>query len=130
VYNTEPQVRRIFEEVERQTHQPLPTEPFPFYHEGNRKVHRDGHVEVAKGYYSVPPEYLGREVWVRWDSRLFRVFKGQVEQIAVHPRVAPGKGGRSTDSTYDSGPMKPGNSVEDKTLTIVRNSHDQEDVIT
>ena len=27
------------------------------------------------------------------------------------------EGGRSTGSTDDSGPMKPGNSVEDKTLT-------------
>jgi hypothetical protein len=26
------------------------------------------------------------------------------------------EGGRSTDSTDDSGPLKPGNSVEDKTL--------------
>lgn len=88
---TKKQVRRIFEEVERGTLQPLPPEPFPLYHEGKRKVHRDGHVEVAKGYYSVPPEYLGREVWVRWDSRLVRVFNGQFGQIAVHPLVAPGK---------------------------------------
>lgn len=88
---TKKQVRRIFEEVERKALQPLPCEPFPLYHEGRRKVHRDGHVEVAKGYYSVPPEYLGREVWVRWDSRLVRVFNGQFGQIAVHPRVAPGK---------------------------------------
>jgi transposase len=88
---TKKQVRRVFEEVERGTLQPLPLEPFPFYHEGKRKVHRDGHVEVAKSYYSVPPEYLGREVWVRWESRLVRVFNGQFEQIAVHPRVAPGK---------------------------------------
>jgi transposase len=88
---TKKQVRRVFEEVERQTLQPLPPEPFPFYHEGKRKVHRDGHVEVAKGYYSVPPEYLGREVWVRWDSRLVRIFNGHFKQIAVHPRVAPGK---------------------------------------
>jgi transposase len=88
---TKKQVRRIFEEVERRALQPLPPEPFPFYQEGKRIVHRDGHVEVAKGYYSVPPEYLGREVWVRWDSRLVRAFNGQFEQIAVHPRVAPGK---------------------------------------
>jgi transposase len=88
---TKMQVRRVFEEVERQSLQPLPDEPFPFYHEGRRKVHRDGHVEVAKGYYSVPPEYLGREVWVRWDSRLVRVFNGQFQQIAVHSIVGPGK---------------------------------------
>jgi transposase len=88
---TKKQVRRIFDEVERPTLQPLPPEPFPFYHEGKRKVHRDGHVEVAKGYYSVPPEYLGHEVWVRWDSRLVRVFNGQFKQIAIHPRVEPGR---------------------------------------
>ncbi len=88
---TKKQVRRVFEEVERRALQPLPAQPFPFYHEGKRNVHRDGHVEVAKGYYSVPPEYLGREVWVRWDSRLVRAFNSQFEQIAVHPRVAPGK---------------------------------------
>ncbi len=88
---TKKQVRRVFQEVERQALQPLPLEPFPFYHEGKRKVHRDGHVEVAKSYYSVPPEYMGREVWVRWDSRLVRVFNGQFQQIAIHPRIEPGK---------------------------------------
>ena len=88
---TKKQVRRVFEEVERQALQPLHLEPFPFYEEGRRKVHRDGHVEVAKSYYSVPPEFLGREVWVRWDSRLIRVFNDQFEQIAVHPRVEPGR---------------------------------------
>ncbi len=87
---TKKQVRRVFEE-ERKALQPLPIEPFPLYEEGRRKVHRDGHVEVAKSYYSVPPEYLGREVWVRWDSRLVRAFNDQFEQIAVHPRVEPGR---------------------------------------
>ena len=87
---TKKQVRRMFEE-EQAALQPLPLEPFPLYHEGTRQVHRDGHVEVAKGYYSVPPEYLGREVWVRWDSRLVRVFNGRFEQIAVHSRVASGR---------------------------------------
>jgi hypothetical protein len=34
----------------------LPPERFPFFHEGRRVVGRDGHFEVAKAYYSVPPE--------------------------------------------------------------------------
>ncbi len=88
---TQKQVRRMFEEVERPALQPLPSGQFPFYHEGKRKVHRDGHVEVARSYYSVPPEYLGREVWVRWNSRLVRVFNEKLEQIAVHSRVEAGK---------------------------------------
>jgi len=87
---TKKQVRQMFEE-ERAALQPLPATSFPFYHEGRRKVHRDGHVEVERSYYSVPPEYLGRKVWVRWDSRLVRVFNHRFEQIAVHARVAPGR---------------------------------------
>jgi hypothetical protein len=54
-------------------------------------VHRDGHVEVDKAYYSVPPEYLGHRVWVRWDGRLVRIFSRQMEQIAVHVKHEPGR---------------------------------------
>ena len=87
---TKQQVRRLFE-TERSALQALPDEPFPFYEEGQRKVHRDGHVEVARAYYSVPPEYLGRQIWTRWDSRLVRLFNQRFEQITIHPRVAPGR---------------------------------------
>ena len=67
---TKRQVRKLFDETERAALLPLPRERFANFHEAQRKVNRDGHVEVAKAYYSVPPEYLGREVWVRWDARL------------------------------------------------------------
>jgi len=53
-------------------------------------VHRDGHVEVDKAYYSVPPEYLGRQLWVRWDERLVRVFNQRQELIASHVKRRPG----------------------------------------
>jgi hypothetical protein len=57
-------------EIERAALAPLPIERFPCFQEAQRIVARDGHVEVAKAYYSVPPEYLGRKVWARWDARL------------------------------------------------------------
>jgi transposase len=85
------QVGQVFAAVERAALQPLPPQRFPFFHEGQRSVHRDGHVEVAKAYYSVPPEYLARTVWVRWDERLVRVFNTRWEQIAVHLRRPPGR---------------------------------------
>ncbi len=88
---TRQQVGRHFREVERPALKPLPEQRFPFYHEGRRKVNRDGHIEVAKAYYSVPPEYLGHQVWVHWDSRLVRLYNEQLQQIAVHVRVLPGK---------------------------------------
>jgi len=88
---TKKHVRTVFETLERPALQPLPADPFPFFHEARRKVHRDGHVEVAKAYYSVPPEYLGRTVWVRYDARLVRVYNDRFEQIATHSRSAPGR---------------------------------------
>lgn len=54
-------------------------------------MHRDGHVEFDKAYYSVPPEYLGREVWVRGESRVIRVLNHRQEVIALHARAEPGR---------------------------------------
>jgi transposase len=88
---TKQQVLKVFEEVERPALLPLPRERFANFHEAPRKVNRDGHIEVAKAYYTVPPEYLGREVWARWDTRLVRIFNRRWEQIAVHVRQEPGK---------------------------------------
>jgi hypothetical protein len=88
---TRKQVGKLFEEVERAALLPLPAERFPFFHEGQRIVHRDGYVEVDKSYYSVPPEYLGRRLWVRWDTRLVRVLNNKFEEIAVHAKVEPGR---------------------------------------
>ena len=88
---TRRQVGKHFAELERPALLPLPLEPFPSYHEERRTVHRDGHVEVKRAYYAVPPEYLGREVWVRWDARVVRIFNDRMQQIAVHSRQEPGR---------------------------------------
>jgi len=88
---TRQQVGQVFEEVERAALLPLPLERFPFFHEAQRIVSRDGHIEVARSFYSVPPEYLGRIVWVRWDARLVRVFDDRHAQIALHARHEQGR---------------------------------------
>jgi transposase len=88
---TRQHVGAVFAQVERAALRPLPAERFPFFHEGQRQVNRDGHVEVDRAYYSVPPEYLGRTVWVRWDGRLVRVFNDRQAQIAVHARHERGR---------------------------------------
>jgi len=84
-------VGKHFHDVERPALLPLPPDPFPSFHEARRTVHRDGHVEVEHAYYSVPPEYLAREVWVRWDARLVRIFNDRMEQIDVHVKKEPGR---------------------------------------
>ena len=87
---TRQHVGRSFER-ERPALLPLPPMPFPCFEEGLRTVHRDGFVEVRQAYYRVPEEYVGREVWARWDGRLVRVYNRSMEPVATHARLEPGR---------------------------------------
>ena len=95
---TRQQVGHVFESVEKPQLRPLPPMVFPVFSEAPRTVHRDGHVEVARTYYSVPPEYMGCRVWARWELRLVRIFNTRMEQIALHVRQPPGR--FSTDPVH------------------------------
>lgn len=88
---TRKQVARLFQENERTALMTLPLERFPCFSEAQRIVHRDGHVAVDRSYYSVPPEYLRCTLWVRWDSRLVRVFNDRMEIICTHATQPNGK---------------------------------------
>ena len=89
---TKQQVGKLFESVERAVLKPLPLERFPFFHEREHTVHRDGHIQVDCGYYSAPPEYRGMDVWARWDNQLVRIFNQQLEEIRVHVKQqTPGR---------------------------------------
>jgi hypothetical protein len=88
---TRKQVDTFFEEVERPALLPLPPSLFPMFEEAPRTVHRDGYVEFKKAYYSTPPEYVGRKVWVRQEARLLRIYNLRREQIALHALAEPGK---------------------------------------
>lgn len=90
---TRRQVQRMFDE-EKPHLSALPPDLFPAFQEGRRKVHRDGHVEITKAYYSVPPEYTRREVWVRHDGRLVEIFNDAMDRLCVHAQKEPGQ--RST----------------------------------
>jgi len=88
---TRQQVRTHFLTVEKPKLLPLPASLFPVFSEAPRKIHRDGYAEVDKAYYSVPPEYVRRKVWARWDAKIVRLFNERMEAIAVHVRQEPGK---------------------------------------
>jgi transposase len=87
---TKKQVREAFE-LERPHLTSLAAERFPFYHEAQRRVSRDGHIAVGKAFYSISPEYLGCDVWVRWNSKTVRVLNHRLEQIAIHCTLEPGR---------------------------------------
>ncbi len=85
------QVGPYFHEAERPALRPLPNERFPYYEETQRRVSRDGHIAVGKAFYSVPPEYLGHLVWVRYNSHVVRVLNHRMENIALHAAKEPGR---------------------------------------
>ena len=113
---TRKQVKKAFEEVEKTALHALPPGRFPCFQEGKRKVNRDGHVEVDKAYYSVPPEYVTWSVWVRWDGRTVRVYNHRFEQIAYHVQKDPG--GFSTND--DHVPKQKRSGVEKGTSYLLR----------
>jgi hypothetical protein len=88
---TRRQVSKAFEEQERSALASLPATRFPCFREEQRKVCRDGHLSVDKSYYSVPPEYLGHILWVRWDSRMVRIYDNQMKLVCSHATRPPGR---------------------------------------
>lgn len=88
---TKKHVGQAFNDIEKAALGQLPRERFPFYEEVKRKVSRDGHIAVGKAFYSAPPEYLGADVWVRWNSQTVRLLNHRMESIAVHCTQAAGR---------------------------------------
>jgi transposase len=88
---TRRQVGAVFEQVEKAALLPLPPGRFELFHEALRHVNRDGHVQVKGAYYSAPPEFLGQDLWARWDGRTVRLFDKRMNQIAVHAQQEPGR---------------------------------------
>jgi transposase len=88
--------RELFESAEKAAMLPPPTELFdvPLWID-HAKVHPDHHIQVARALYSVPTLYLHKQVRVRADRTLVKIYFG-AELIKVHPRKPPG--GRSTDT--------------------------------
>jgi transposase len=87
---TKRQVAAMFAE-ERPTLRPLPLEPFRYYQYGERTVHLDGHVEVERAYYSVPPGHIGTAVQVQWDEHCVRILDPRTRTLLrEHRRQHPG----------------------------------------
>jgi hypothetical protein len=87
---TKRQVSAMFAE-EKPFLQPLPIEPFRYYHYGERVVHLDGCIEVERAYYGLPPGWIGRQVNVQWDALHVRILDpGNYQLLREHLRQFPG----------------------------------------
>jgi len=88
---TRQQVGKHFLAMEQAALRPLPASIFPSFTEGKRRVHLDAHVEFDRAYYSVPPEYVGRELWVRGEARIVRIYTLKLEPVTAHARAQTGR---------------------------------------
>jgi len=91
--------REVFEKEEKARLIPLPKEEFKLASVGIRKVYHDCHIYVDYNYYSVPFEYVGRQVEIELTRNLLKVFY-QGKEIAVHPRLSGRGKFRTNDSHY------------------------------
>jgi len=87
---TKRQVNVMFEQ-EKPYLQPLPKAPYAFFKIGIRKVNvLDSHIEVAGAYYPVPPQYMGQQVNVHFNTKWVKVFF-QNKQIQFLSAVSKGR---------------------------------------
>ena len=85
--NTEPFQKRegtrreLFERYERPAAQGLPEPRYEYAEWRTSLVHRDHHIEVARGYYSVPYALVGQRVDVRLGAHLVEIFQHGAHRI-------------------------------------------------
>ncbi len=83
----------VFEQEELKSLLPLSPERFDVPVFADCIVHRDHHIQFKRAIYSLPTQYIGKEVFVRGDKALVRIYYQQ-QLIRTHPRKKAGE--RST----------------------------------
>lgn len=75
----------VFAETDKPALRPLPKYPYELTEIKKARVHIDYHVELHQHYYSVPYQYIGKEILLRFTpQRLECSYEGNV--IAIHTR--------------------------------------------
>jgi len=90
--------REVFDLEEKNKLIPLPLEAFKMSIVGTRRVYHDCHIYFEYNYYSVPFEYVGKDVDVELSGKLLKVFY-QGREIAVHQKQT-GKGDFCTNPNH------------------------------
>jgi len=89
---TRVQVQKMFDETEHRALLPLPTSEFPIYKIETRKVDVTGCIAIRRNFYSVPYQYICKEVIVHVDSTRIRVLDMRSNNLLVEHRVLAGAG--------------------------------------
>ncbi len=88
--------KSLFDEVEKAVLRPLPLEAYVLANWKKATVHVDYHVHLDGHYYSVPYQYVGASVELRFTQHTLEVFEGQAYRLASSSHNAERKGGHTT----------------------------------
>lgn len=77
---------------------PLPNYDYEVFYFKKAKVHPDCHIQHEKNFYSVPYKYVGKEVSVKYNSKLVQILKGS-EVLSTH-MARRGRGLHSTKGEH------------------------------
>ncbi len=89
-YKNSPHSRSyFFDQQEKETLKPLPSEPYEVKRVSTLTVQRNYHIQLSedKHYYSVPYQYVGKKVEVYYNQKEVAVYHNY-ERIALHIRNA------------------------------------------
>ncbi len=91
--------KAVFDVEEKGKLLPLPSAEFKQAQVGSRKVYHDCHIFLNYNYYSVPFEYVGKEVDLEVSGNLVRIYYHHKE-IAVHQELKTRGDFSTNDSHY------------------------------
>lgn len=81
------QSRNHFLEKERPMLSSLPGSPYEIYYFKKAKIHPDCHFQHNKNYYSVPHRFVGKEVDLKFNSKMVHAYV-DCERVVSHPIMA------------------------------------------
>ena len=90
--------QEVFETEEKDKLLRLPSRRYKLSMVGTRRVYHDCHIYVDYNYYSVPFEYVGKDVDIELSDNILKVYY-KAKQIALHSRLE-GRGGFSTKECH------------------------------
>lgn len=91
--------RSVFETFEKNTLHPLPSHPYEICEWKKAKVQSNSHISVQKCFYSVPYEYLGKEVSVKMTRDLIEIYYDK-EKLCEHQRTHNKVGAYQTNPAH------------------------------
>jgi len=94
-----------FQDIDKPALKPLPAQPYQYTQVKKVRVHPDYHVEVARHYYSVPHQYIGKQLEAHISGQLVALFY-QGNQLTAHPRSHRQGGHTTTEAHMPEGHQK------------------------